>query len=232
MRIMLDRRVVRAIALAAIVAASAGAGVALAAAPIRDATYKGKLSVASSVAFPISFKVSTDGKRVGSFTFSNGYPIYCQGGGFGALQPAGATITNSGTFTVKLPIYIAPGHSHQGFVIVTGRFATHGKESGKVTTDFTHGASCNGTSNYTTKGLDRTGQALEHIGPPGESLDPRRASTPGGSPNLEPRCRSPRWGCRAGLALTHGQPLPAVLRPPRQLMPAVDPWRWLATAEH
>ena len=31
-----------------------------------------------------------------------------------------------------------------------------------------------------------------------------------------------------GLALSHGQPLPAVLRPPRQRMPAADPWRWLA----
>ena len=152
MRIKQDRRVITAVALAAFVAASAGAGVALAAAPIKDATYKGRLSVASSVAFPISFKVSTDGKRVGSFTFSNGYPIYCQGGGFGALQPASGTITNNGTFTVKLPIYFAPGHSHQGFVIVTGSFAKHGKESGKVTTDFTHGVSCNGTSSYTTKG--------------------------------------------------------------------------------
>lgn len=33
------------------------------------------------------------------------------------------------------------------------------------------------------------------------------------------------------LALSHGQPLPAVLRPPRQRMPAVDPWRWLAAGE-
>jgi resolvase-like protein len=30
------------------------------------------------------------------------------------------------------------------------------------------------------------------------------------------------------LALSEGQPLPAVLRPPRQRMPAADPWRWLA----
>jgi hypothetical protein len=30
------------------------------------------------------------------------------------------------------------------------------------------------------------------------------------------------------LALSQGQPLPAVLRPPRQRMPAGDPWRWLA----
>ena len=34
------------------------------------------------------------------------------------------------------------------------------------------------------------------------------------------------------LALTNGQPLPAVLRPPRQRTPAVDPWRCLAADEH
>jgi hypothetical protein len=33
------------------------------------------------------------------------------------------------------------------------------------------------------------------------------------------------------VALTHGQPLPAVLRPPRQRMPAVDPWRSLAAEQ-
>jgi hypothetical protein len=152
MRIKLDRRVLTAIALTTLVAASAGAGAALAAAPINGATYEGKLSVASNVRFPISFKVSGNGKRVGSFTLSNGYPIYCQGGGFGALQPASGTITQNGTFEVKLPIYFAPAHSHQGFVIVTGSFAKHGKESGKVTTDLTHGGSCNGTSRYTTRG--------------------------------------------------------------------------------
>ncbi|HEY2596308.1 MAG TPA: hypothetical protein VGK33_20640, partial [Chloroflexota bacterium] len=88
MRIKLDRRLLTAVALTTIVAAGAGAAAALAAAPIKGATYKGKLSVASNVTFPISFKVSTNGKRVGSFKLSNGYPIYCQGGGFGALQPA------------------------------------------------------------------------------------------------------------------------------------------------
>lgn len=34
------------------------------------------------------------------------------------------------------------------------------------------------------------------------------------------------------LALTQGQPLPAVLRPPRQRTPAIDPWRSLAADEH
>jgi hypothetical protein len=34
------------------------------------------------------------------------------------------------------------------------------------------------------------------------------------------------------LGLIHGQPLPVVLRPPRQRTPAVDPWRWLTADEH
>jgi hypothetical protein len=37
-------------------------------------------------------------------------------------------------------------------VIITGSFAAHRKESGKVTTDFTHSATCNGTSSYKTTG--------------------------------------------------------------------------------
>ncbi len=33
------------------------------------------------------------------------------------------------------------------------------------------------------------------------------------------------------VAMTHGQPLPAALRPPRQRMPAADPWRSLAAEQ-
>lgn len=141
------------IVLAALVVA-AGAAAALAATPIKGATYTGKLKLphASSVTFPISFKVSANGKRVSDFSFPHGYPVYCQGGGFGQQQAASAPITKRGRFTVKLPIYFAPARSHQGFVIVTGTFAKHGKESGKVMTDFTTSAGCNGTSTYATTG--------------------------------------------------------------------------------
>ena len=152
MRIKVDRRVPTAIALTALVAATGGAAAALAAKPIKGATYKGKILRASNVTYPISFKVSENGKRVSKFALSNGYPVYCQGGGFGAVQPASGTITKHGTFKVKLPIYFAPVHEHQGFVIITGSFAKHSKESGKVRTDFTHSNSCNGTSSYTAKG--------------------------------------------------------------------------------
>ena len=151
MRISLDRRLAAAVALTALVAVTGGAAAALAAKPVRAATYSGKISRASNVTFPISFKVSANGKRVSSFVLTSSYPVYCQGGGFGTVQPASGTVSKHGTFKVKLPIYFAPAHQHQGFVIVTGVFGKHGKESGTVRTDFAHSSGCNGTSSYSTK---------------------------------------------------------------------------------
>jgi hypothetical protein len=153
MRIKLGGRVPAVIVLTALVTVIGGAAatVAVAAHPVRDATYSGRISRTSNVIYGISFKVSVSGKRVSNFALSSGYPVYCQGGGFGAVQPASGAITKRGTFKVKLPIYFAPAHQHQGFVIITGSFAMHGKESGKVTTDFTH-STCNGTSSYKTTG--------------------------------------------------------------------------------
>jgi hypothetical protein len=65
---------------------------------------------------------------------------------------ASGAITKKGTFDLKLPIYFAPKHQHQGFVIITGSFAKPGTESGKVRTDLTHDNRCNGTSHYATTG--------------------------------------------------------------------------------
>lgn len=147
-------RVSAAVALTALftVIGGAGAAIAVAAHPVKNATYSGRISRTSNVIYGISFKVNVSGKRVSNFTLSSSYPVYCQGGGFGAVQAASGAITKRGTFKVKLPIYFAPAHQHQGFVIITGSFAAHGKESGKVTTDFTHSATCNGTSSYKTTG--------------------------------------------------------------------------------
>ncbi len=150
MMIRLHRRVLGAVDLIALVVTAEGA-VAFAATPIKGATYEGKIARTSNVTYSISFKVSANGKRVSSFTLTNGYPVYCQGGGFGAVQQASGTIARNGTFDVKLPIYFSPSHQHQGFVIISGSFAKHGTESGKVMTDFTHGSTCNGTSRYATK---------------------------------------------------------------------------------
>ncbi|HEX5309114.1 MAG TPA: hypothetical protein VFW38_08560 [Solirubrobacteraceae bacterium] len=150
MRIKLGRHVP---SVAVAVALIATTGVALAARPIRGATYSGTIKRAhAGVADAISFKVSANGKKVSGFTLPNGYPAYCEGGGFGEAQSASGKVTSKGTFTVKLPIYFAPAHQHQGFVIVTGSFGKHGKESGKVKTDFTKATTCNGTSSYSTTG--------------------------------------------------------------------------------
>jgi hypothetical protein len=136
-----------AITLATLVAASA----ALAAKPIKGATYSGTIHRSSNVAYTIKFKVSKNGTHVGGFTVPL-LPVYCQGGGFGTPQSVVAKITKKGTFQAKLPIYFAPAHSTQGFLIVTGKFAKHGKESGKATTQFTHVTACDGTSTYSTTG--------------------------------------------------------------------------------
>lgn len=140
------KTVLLATALAALIAAAA----AFAAAPIKGATYSGKIHRASNITYPIKFKVSKNGTHVGGFVIPT-LPIYCQGGGFGVPQSVVAKITN-GTFKAKLPIYFAPAHSTQGYLTVTGKFAKGGKESGKATTTFSHATSCNGTSTYSTTG--------------------------------------------------------------------------------
>jgi hypothetical protein len=63
-----------AILLATLVAVAGGTATAGAAAPIKGASYQGKLKLprASSVTFPISFKVSANGKRVSDFNLPNG----------------------------------------------------------------------------------------------------------------------------------------------------------------
>ena len=117
--------------------------------PAKGKTYSGSIEHASNVTYPISFKVSKNGKKVDDFGLSSGYPVYCQGGGFGEAQDATAKISSKGTFTANLPIYFAPTHDHQGFVKITGKFGKKGHESGKVITEFSTSKTCNGTSKYT-----------------------------------------------------------------------------------
>jgi hypothetical protein len=145
-----------------IIAALAAASIALAAKPakpVKGATYSGNITrVIKSggktfkSTFPISFKVNKKGTKVSGFTLTNNYPIYCQGGGFGSPQAASGRISKKGAFKVKLPLYFAPAHQHQGFLIVSGKFGKRKKESGTVKTDFTTSSTCNGTAKYTTKG--------------------------------------------------------------------------------
>jgi hypothetical protein len=145
-----------------VIAALAAASVALAAKPakpVKGATYSGKITRVIKSAgktfkstYPIRFKVSKNGKKVSGFTLTAGYPVYCQGGGFGSPLSASGKISKKGTFTVKLPLYFAPEHQHQGFVIVSGKFGKKKKASGTVKTDFTKFHTCNGSAKYTTKG--------------------------------------------------------------------------------
>lgn len=131
----------------------AGVGSANAAHAAKGKTYSGSIKrlAGSNVTFPITFEVSNNGQKVHDFSLPSGYPVYCEGGGFGEAQDATAKISSKGTFTAKLPIYFAPAHDHQGFVKVTGKFGKTGHESGKVITEFSSSKTCNGTSKYTTK---------------------------------------------------------------------------------
>ena len=137
-----------------VVAALVAAAVAMAAKPVKGATYTGTIvrSVGNS-SFPISFKVSKNGKTVSGFKLANDYPIYCQGGGFPTLGTGrAAKISKKGTFMEKLPLKSvrSPG-TGEGSVIITGKFAGHGSVSGKVKTDIggTTFKNCNGTSPFT-----------------------------------------------------------------------------------
>ncbi|MDQ6745026.1 MAG: hypothetical protein M3Z27_03260 [Actinomycetota bacterium] len=128
---------------------------ALAAHPRSGATYSGTirqtfkhLKIVNR--FAISFKVTGSGRRVRSFALQSNYPIYCQGGGFGTVSGGSAAVSKGGRFRVSLPIIFAPTHQHQGFVIITGAFHAHNRESGRVTTRFMKFAQCGGTSSYST----------------------------------------------------------------------------------
>jgi hypothetical protein len=137
---------------AALAALAVVAGTADAAHPIKGKTYSGSIQrvAGGNITFPITFEVSKNGKKVHDFSLPSGYPVYCEGGGFGEAQDATAKISSKGTFTAKLPIYFAPTHDHQGFVKITGKFGKKGHESGKVITEFSTSKTCNGTSKYTT----------------------------------------------------------------------------------
>lgn len=132
-----------------------GSTIALAAHPAKGKTYSGEVErvVGGKVAatYAISFKVSSDGTKVSQFSLPEGYPVYCEGGGFGTTQKATAKVTSKGTFKAKLPIYFEPTNDHEGFVKISGKFGAKKHESGTVTTDFTKSATCNGTSKYKTQ---------------------------------------------------------------------------------
>ncbi|HEV7941762.1 MAG TPA: hypothetical protein VGP17_03035 [Solirubrobacteraceae bacterium] len=132
-----------------------GAGVALAAKapkPLKGATYSGTFT--GEVYNTISFKVSSNGKKVSGFNIPSP-PVGCQGGAFGSATGGTATVSKKGTFKVTLNIVFAPQKKTNGTVLVTGKFGKHGSESGTLSSTFTgkdFTTSCNATKSYSTKG--------------------------------------------------------------------------------
>jgi hypothetical protein len=132
----------------ALVVVLATAGAALAANPVKGATYSGTINANGGLA--ISFKVSSTGKDVVKMKVPQP-PIFCQAGGPPPPQdPAKpAPISSTGTFKETLR-YVSSTGSVVATLKVTGAFHAHRKESGKVTVSWAT-ASCNGSALYSTK---------------------------------------------------------------------------------
>jgi hypothetical protein len=129
-----------------------GTGVALAANPLKGATYSGTFT--GEVYNTISFKVSSNGKKVSGFNIPSP-PVGCQGGAFGSSTGGTATVSKKGTFKVTLNMVFAPQKKTNGTVLVTGKFGKHGSESGTLSSTFTgkdFTTSCDATKSYSTKG--------------------------------------------------------------------------------
>jgi hypothetical protein len=126
---------------------------ALAAKPIKGATYKGSAPNGD----PVQFKVSATGKKVSGFTVTFA-PIGCQGVAPKVSSSGSAKITSKGTFKVSLVMYFPPTQPsrHVGTLVMTGTFGKHGKETGKLRSQFSgadfFSTSCDTTVAYSTKG--------------------------------------------------------------------------------
>jgi hypothetical protein len=139
----------------AAVAMLAAAGVVLAAAPVRGATYKGTFKAGFDTV-RLSFKVSSNGKRVTNLRVTD-TGLYCAGGG--GVSPVhfkDASIAANGTFksTGEYKIAIGPRKGQIGQKLaITGTFKTGKREGGTMKTTYTGSvsSSCSGQSKYSTK---------------------------------------------------------------------------------
>jgi len=148
------RRGGRILLAAAAIAALVGAGTALASPQKRGARYSGSLAGTRS-GYRVSFKVSSNGRRVTALRISS-TPFYCSGGGPPTpVNFASATISRSGSFTSTGNYLISEGplKGQVGTRLkITGKFTRGGAEHGTVTSTFPKTASCNGSSAYSTSG--------------------------------------------------------------------------------
>lgn len=133
--------------------ALATAAIALAAHPVKGATYKGS----APNGLPVQFKVSANGKQAKGFKI--GYaPLGCQGADPQVASGGSTTISSTGKFKISRPMYFPPTEPsrHVGTLVITGTFRKHGKEVGKLSSRFSgkygYSASCNTTVGYSTTG--------------------------------------------------------------------------------
>ncbi|HTU80142.1 MAG TPA: hypothetical protein VMF09_15430 [Solirubrobacteraceae bacterium] len=116
----------------------ASAGIALAAKQVKGAVYTGHWTGASVET--ISFKVSSNGRRVIDLSVTT--PFKCSGGcgGVGRPNQGSARISSQGKFSATLEIP-SPGSTSksEGTDTITGEFHAHGTASGKVTSHFNAG---------------------------------------------------------------------------------------------
>jgi hypothetical protein len=118
----------------------ASAGVAFASHAVGGGSYSGAYKGRPTEG--ISFKVSANHKKVTDLTVAT--PYHCNGGcgGVASGGPGSARITKKGTFKVTLQLYFPPGsHSSEGTDTVTGKFLSHHRAKGKVTSHFKHSSS-------------------------------------------------------------------------------------------
>jgi hypothetical protein len=134
---------------------------ALAAHPKAGKKYSGFISGFVDHGFkqPVSFKVSSDGKRLLSFQWAG---FGCFGGGgppgvdpfidpFNIHKVATIKVSSSGSFSVKNAKWTATGNALQGtmvtFSTISGRFTTANKATGTITfTQKQQGQTCSSTS--------------------------------------------------------------------------------------
>jgi hypothetical protein len=116
------------------------AGLALAAKPIKGGAYKGEFKGTPGTVTQISFDVSASGKRISDLYTET--PIKCHGGCGGTPSGTGGSgkISKRGTFTVKVKL-TGPGSTKAiGTDTVVGKFLSHGRAQGTVTSHFKSGS--------------------------------------------------------------------------------------------
>jgi hypothetical protein len=134
-----------ALALAAILAT---VGIAVAAGPVKGASYSGRVNVTASLT--VSFKVSRSCKKITALKVSPSLPNSCGYGGPLPTQTSRSAKIEHGKFTAKIT-----DTASNGTVIttakVTGKFFAKGKEKGNIKASLPNAKSCNGSFSYSTK---------------------------------------------------------------------------------